>query len=129
MGANYSSDDGEQGAAHLRKNEDEGHSRRANLCREDSCTNGNGLLQVSIITIIHKSTLTVAKNGPEKKPRKLIATDAAMMFGTLLTGQRRVIPTVRGTRYLQPKHKLEGETQHAIHHNHASLPQSMRRLR
>lgn len=28
--------------------------------------------------------LTVAKKGPEKKPRRLTATEAAMIFGTLL---------------------------------------------
>ena len=26
---------------------------------------------------------TAAKNGPEKKPKKLIATEAAIIFGTL----------------------------------------------
>lgn len=71
--------------------------------------------------------LTVANMGPEKKPIKLTATEAATMLGTLklsVLGTRRMC----GWGNSQPKDKLESKHQHGEDEDHPSLPEPVYRL-
>jgi hypothetical protein len=47
--------------------------------------------------------LTVAKNGPEKKPRRLMATASVMMFGTLVMLMDERTNVSIGARDIQPE--------------------------
>jgi hypothetical protein len=60
---------GEQGASHLRKDEYKGQCGGVELVGEELRA--------------QRDAMPVAKSGSVKKPMKLMATEAAMMFGTL----------------------------------------------
>lgn len=76
---------------------------------------------------VHESgTLTVAKKGPEKNPKKLTATASAMILETLSSSA--LLPRSSLFLYIQPEDQLQCDAQQGINEHHATLSESIRWL-
>lgn len=81
--------------------------------------------------------LTVAKNGPIKNPSRLIATDAAMMFGTLASCTSVWLEMWTPSydreneifqKDLQPEDQVKSHSDDAVYEHHPPLTPPMGRF-
>jgi hypothetical protein len=73
--------------------------------------------RISAENILDATDMPVAKKGPEKNPKRLMATASVMIFGTLFDQQMQP----RGMYHVQPEYQLQTKTQHYVDEDHASL--------